>query len=183
MTREEAIYRLKALLTMCDFRDAFGDRVDDKLYEDAVAIAIEALKETQWIPCSEKLPSVEQWSKEHPIMTNKIGSLQGCMDFKQRDEARDDEDIKAKSIATAFQFGVALGFAKKYDEMDKVIEEVKKAITPERKTGRWVTPLYHNSNAQWYACSECAGAPLWDEYGQEVLSDYCPNCGAKMMEE
>lgn len=44
MTREEAIYRLKALLTMCDFRDAFGDRVDDKLYEDAVAMAIEALK-------------------------------------------------------------------------------------------------------------------------------------------
>jgi hypothetical protein len=45
MTREEAIYRLKALLTMCDFRDAFGDRVDDKLYEDAVAMAIEALEE------------------------------------------------------------------------------------------------------------------------------------------
>lgn len=44
MTREEAIYRLTALLTMCDFRDAFGDRVDDKLYEDAVAMAIEALK-------------------------------------------------------------------------------------------------------------------------------------------
>lgn len=56
MSREETIYRLEALLTMCDFRDAFGDRVDSKLYEDAVAMAIEALKATQWIPCSERLP-------------------------------------------------------------------------------------------------------------------------------
>lgn len=49
----------------------------------------------------------------------------------------------------------------------------------EQKTGKWVTA----SNTQWYACSECAGAPLWDEYDQEVLSDYCPHCGAKMGEE
>ena len=49
----------------------------------------------------------------------------------------------------------------------------------QHKTGKWITA----SNTQWYECSECAGAPLWDEYDQEVLSDYCPNCGAKMEEE
>lgn len=78
MTRKESVYRLEALLTMCDFRDAFGDRVDSKLYEDAVIMAIEALEENEslaksvndaaelirklqkrndWIPCSERMPS------------------------------------------------------------------------------------------------------------------------------
>ena len=43
MTREEASYRLEALLTMCDFRDAYGDAVDHTVYEEAVRLAIEAL--------------------------------------------------------------------------------------------------------------------------------------------
>lgn len=44
MTREEAIYRLKALLTMCDFRDAYGNTVSHTVYDEAVDMAIEALK-------------------------------------------------------------------------------------------------------------------------------------------
>lgn len=66
MTREEAVYRLNALLTMCDFRDAFGDRVDSKLYEDAVAMAIEALADVsgtnvgKWIPVLESLPKEDK---------------------------------------------------------------------------------------------------------------------------
>lgn len=124
------------------------------------------------------------------VETNKIGSLQGCTDFKQREEAHDDEDITAKSIATAFQFGVALGFAKKYDEMDKVIEEVKKAITPERKTGKWIhgreiaremigdciTAIFYEG----WKCSECECVV---EEEREPLWNYCPNCGAKMRGE
>ena len=66
-------------------------------------------------------------------------------DFKQHEKTDDDENILAKSIAIAFQFGMALGFAKKYDEMDKVIEEVKEAIgvvpdEPER--------VYRNKKAE-----------------------------------
>lgn len=101
MTREEAVYRLNALLTMCDFRDAFGDRVDSKLYEDAVAMAIEALKAQsitldnifnayengyqqgkfeaqEWIPCSERLPKEE----ERVLVCSDKGDIEismGCM--------------------------------------------------------------------------------------------------------
>lgn len=39
-----------------------------------------------------------------------------------------------EDIAKAFQLGMAFGFAKKHDEMDKVIEEVKKAIAPKYET-------------------------------------------------
>ena len=35
---------------------------------------------------------------------------------------------KYEDIAKAFQYGMAFGFAKKYDEMDKVMEEIKKVI-------------------------------------------------------
>lgn len=70
-----------------------------------------------------------------------------------------------------------------FDESERdayhTLSEAIKALQ-EQKTGKWVTT---SNNTQWYACSECAGAPLWDEYDQEVLSDYCPHCGAKMEEE
>lgn len=71
MTREEAVYRLNALLTMCDFRDAFGDRVDSELYEDAVAMAIEALSDVpdtnfgKWSPITSRPMDEEEreeWS-------------------------------------------------------------------------------------------------------------------------
>ena len=45
---------------------------------------------------------------------------------------------KYEDIAKAFQMGIAFGFGKKYDEMDKVIEEVKKAVTPQPKIGHWI---------------------------------------------
>ncbi len=35
---------------------------------------------------------------------------------------------KYEDVAKAFQFGMALGFAAKYDEMDEIIEGVKKAV-------------------------------------------------------
>lgn len=47
------------------------------------------------------------------------------------------EKCSHEDIAKAFQMGTAFGFGKKYDEMDKVIEEVKKASTPKPET-RWI---------------------------------------------
>ena len=44
MTREKEIYLLKALLTMCDFKDAFGNSVPQSAYVEAVNAAIEALE-------------------------------------------------------------------------------------------------------------------------------------------
>ena len=41
--------------------------------------------------------------------------------------------LKYEDIAKAFQLGVAFGFGEKYDEMDKVMEEVKKIITPDQQ--------------------------------------------------
>lgn len=40
--------------------------------------------------------------------------------------------------------------------------------------GRWVNENYYTR------CSVCGKMAIYDKYGQEVESDYCPRCGARM---
>ena len=40
--------------------------------------------------------------------------------------------------------------------------------------GRWVNESFYTH------CSVCGNMAIYDKYGQEVESDYCPRCGAKM---
>ena len=42
------------------------------------------------------------------------------------------------------------------------------------KHGHWI---YENFYTHWSVCGKMA---IYDKYGQEVESDYCPRCGAKM---
>ena len=44
--------------------------------------------------------------------------------------------------------------------------------------GRWV--LRQDDGYEWHECSSCRAQPLNDNVERPVLSDYCPNCGAKM---
>lgn len=91
-----------------------------------------------------------------------------------------------EDIAKAFQLGMALGFGEKYDEMDKVMEEVKKPVTPQPKTGHWVRwyeiieKEYCTIHEPHCKCSECNR-----EYEPYIASlfNYCPNCGARMFEQ
>ena len=46
-----------------------------------------------------------------------------------------------------------------------------------------VAPVRHGYwiNENFYThCSACGKMAIYDKYGQEFESDYCPNCGAKM---
>lgn len=40
---------------------------------------------------------------------------------------------KSEDIAKAFQMGLAIGFGERYDELDRVIDEIKKVITPQNE--------------------------------------------------
>lgn len=61
----------------------------------------------------------------------------------------------------AFQIGMALGFCEKHDEMDKVIDEIKKAVKPQEKTKR---------------CKECKYSEYCRRWGNKYKTeedDYC----------
>lgn len=90
-----------------------------------------------------------------------------------REEAQRYEDI-----AKAFQFGLAFGFGKKYDEMDSVIDEIKKVITPQPKTGYWIHEL-----GDWnrWTCSECGFTKRTDIH-VSLGYNFCPRCGAMIVE-
>ena len=42
------------------------------------------------------------------------------------------------------------------------------------KHGEWISENFYTH------CSACGKMAIYDKYGQEVESDFCPNCGAKM---
>ena len=128
MTNEEAIKE-------CVKIQAFG--VSERQVE-AMEMAIKALKQE---PCGNAIDRAEAIRIAsgycHPANVAKelaklppVTPQQSCED-----------------ITKAFQLGMALGFAKKHDEMDKVMEEVKKAVTPQSKTG-------HCKDCKWWKDSD-----------------------------
>ena len=80
-----------------------------------------------------------------------------------------------EDVAKAFQFGLALGFGESHDEMDKVIDEIKKVITPQTKTGHWIIYDVHGHKA--CKCSECD-----KDVGYPCNYKYCPYCGIRTIE-
>ena len=68
------------------------------------------------------------------------------------------------------------------DEIDSVIDKAPTISAVPVVHGRWVKangmmpPEYHGRKC----CSVCDAFALSDIYGREWLSEFCPNCGAKM---
>lgn len=56
MTREEAKQAIDYYYCHTELRDEYGDYCDQTEYEKAFVMATEALEQTRWIPCSERLP-------------------------------------------------------------------------------------------------------------------------------
>lgn len=70
-------------------------------------------------------------------------------------------------------------------ELDEVFEIVENApsTTPTRKVGKW--EKHDTGHSIYYDCSLCACAAPCTETADKILwklSNYCPDCGAKMQE-
>ena len=78
----------------------------------------------------------------------------------------------------------------KADDVYKALKEVPSA---DRPRGEWIEvrafDAFGGDEAAWMAhdnpiafhyCSECKEQTRLDEFGEEMLSKYCPNCGARM---
>ncbi len=59
------------------------------------------------------------------------------------------------------------------DFIDDINNQPTADVVPVRH-GRWVNENFYTR------CSVCGKMAIYDKYGQEVESDYCPNCGARM---
>ena len=55
----------------------------------------------------------------------------------------------------------------------EIIKRHQSNVSPV-KHGHWINENFYTR------CSACGNMAIYDKYGQEVESDYCPRCGAKM---
>jgi len=62
-----------------------------------------------------------------------------------------------------------------YSDYSRAFDAIDQAETiEERQQGKWYEKPWG------YECSKCHGRPQFHPNGKDWLSDYCPNCGAKM---
>lgn len=59
-----------------------------------------------------------------------------------------------------------------------ILEEQIKTFKAEPKHGRWI----ESWDGKWHNCSVCGGIPPFNFKGEDLLTDFCPNCGARMYE-
>ena len=74
LTRKEAIDILKNTIVR------FGRTNGKTAYAEALQMAIKALKEPKWIPCSERLPSSLEWDEKY-LVSLAWGGI-GVMEYK-----------------------------------------------------------------------------------------------------
>ena len=78
----------------------------------------------------------------------------------------------------------AIGHGTTYtsEELQRIIKGLP-SVTPQQKAGHW--KQYGNSWEDKFKCSECEKEQPKILCGERIIghwSDYCPNCGAKMVE-
>lgn len=64
--------------------------------------------------------------------------------------------------------------------INKVIDIIDNAPTVEQPTGEWIVDEDNEFFANSKKCSNCGEVAEWLDGGSQFLSNFCPNCGAKM---
>ena len=88
-----------------------------------------------------------------------------------------DADLLLKDISESVVFSVRGSGSPELRGARKIIDRIENAPTAdvvEVKHGEWIKGGSH------YGCSECCTSILYNIWGYECYSDYCPHCGAKM---
>ena len=120
------------------------------------------------------------------------GSLQGCMDFRQlaewlKDYKRlleqdpcEDEYIKVPKKALKYRTAGMVAYnaewLKNHFDIERAVILGCEYKEQEPKTGYWIEHEIEGT-LKWLECSNCHC-----ETSYNVMQNYCPNCGAKMVE-
>ena len=118
------------------------------------------------------------------------GNLQGSMEFKQLEEwlkelkAYKESMTKETKWETCFDCPLSHGCPKirgctneqAIDYTSQIPNDCPLSVQPQPKTGHWITTRTFMHDGEYY-CDKCkCDAPNNEKW------DYCPNCGAKMVE-
>lgn len=70
----------------------------------------------------------------------------------------------------------------KFEALSKAVDEAPTVDATPVVHGRWYVPkgMMPPEHHGRYRCSVCGHMAMYERPGREFLSDYCPNCGAKM---
>ena len=155
MTNEKAIDLLDNLIGMVE-----DNQESD--YDTALKMAIQALSQE---PCDKCVYSTKDGYCQYDDISETIPPLEPCDDAVSREAAL--------IIAGTHTLTV--------DETVKAIKNLP-PVTQKSKTGHWIKK--EDDTCWWYVCSECEQEPLKNRWNDDdVLSSFCPNCGAKMESE
>ena len=83
---------------------------------------------------------------------------------------------ETKSCSDCIHFDVCYKiehFGRDLEDTSPCKQFISKDVAPVRH-GCWINENFYTH------CSACGKMAIYDKYGQEFESDYCPHCGAKM---
>lgn len=116
----------------------------------------------------------------------------GFQDDKDKSESEDREVLEQEPCEdTISRIEVIKSIDEREDVNGKVDAEsvrtdivLMPSVTPQPKTGHWIIQWNITHQKEYYYCSECREEFSYDgETGIKMNNyDFCPNCGAKMVE-
>ena len=69
---------------------------------------------------------------------------------------------------------IVIGMNEALSIAEEFVMSVPSANVAPVRHGHWISENFYTH------CSACGKMAIYDKYGQEVESDYCPKCGTKM---
>ena len=123
------------------------------------------------------------------------GNLQGCLDFRQlaewlkdykrlKEQEPCEDAISRQAVLDTISELNAISFYEAQEDSKECYYEIRQAIKdlspvkPQVQTGHWKRismDKYSEHAKYWYRCDKCGK----DNLGN---TDWCPNCGVKMIE-
>ena len=173
MTNEIALYCMKAYSEyyseVCEECPIYGETGTDHCFEDALEMAIKALKQNE---------SAEEWYK---LFVEKL------------EQEPSGDAISRQAVLELVNKGYMGLYARQTDIeiMKDKINDLPPINPQEPKTGHWIMPIQDDgmSDPIYYQvrCSKCGfdlDPQTWHQELHQYNADkYCPNCGARMISD
>lgn len=104
-----------------------------------------------------------------------------------------DRLLKESDVIEAVTEYISCDYPTEKDAREDVELLIGQIPSADRPQGKWIavsafdafggdgsTWMVHGNPTAFHYCSECKEQTRIDEFGEEILTNYCPNCGARM---